>query len=132
MRSKRRPFAAFAAPTRGTLGATIEGVKGFLVGLVLLVGCGGDQIDSFIGAECTRDSQCEERCFQGGNYPGGFCSIACASDNDCPSDTVCIEHDGGVCMFLCSELDCSRLGPRWGCHDEDRRTGGKDNVCIGD
>jgi hypothetical protein len=44
---------------------------------------------------------------------------------------VCIEKDGGVCLFLCRELDCGRLGAGWECHDKDRRTGGKDAVCIG-
>lgn len=108
-------------------------MKRFLLGFVLLVGCGGDQIDTVVGAECTRDSQCDDRCLQDSkDYPGGFCTLSCASDNDCPSDTVCIEKSGGVCLFLCSELDCSRLGPGWACHDKDRRTGGKDNVCIGD
>ena len=111
------------------------GVKRLLFGLVLLAGCGRDygDIDSFIGAACTRDSQCDERCYQDADdYPGGFCSISCDTDNDCPGDTVCINKDGGLCMFLCAEQDCDRLGPGWGCHDEERRTGGRDNVCIGD
>lgn len=99
----------------------------------MLVGCGrssGD-IDSYIGNACTSDRDCDERCYLGGNFPGGFCSVACATDNDCPSDTVCIDHDGGVCMYLCTAQDCTHLGRGWGCHDEDRRSGGKDNVCIG-
>ncbi|MBL9020243.1 MAG: hypothetical protein JNL83_39020 [Myxococcales bacterium] len=108
-------------------------MKRLVLGLVMLVGCGGGQIDSYIGAACSRDAECDERCYlDSRDYPGGFCSISCESDRDCPSDTVCIDKDGGVCLFLCSELDCSRLGRGWGCHDEDRRSGGRDSVCIGD
>lgn len=118
---------------RGTGSATIEGVKRIFLGLLFLVGCGRDpgDVDSYIGATCSTDRDCDERCYLGGNFPGGFCSITCRSDNDCPSDTVCIDHEGGVCMFLCSEFDCARLGRGWACHDEDRVSGGKDIVCSG-
>lgn len=101
--------------------------------LVFLVACGhhGD-IDSYIGAACTRDSQCDERCYMGPAFPGGFCSIGCVSDRDCPSDAVCTDKEGGVCMFLCAEVDCSRLGGGWRCSDKNNVGGGKDNVCTGD
>ncbi len=103
--------------------------------LVVLTACGrgsGD-IDSFIGAACGRDSDCDERCYQdSGAFPGGFCSIACTSDRDCPSDTACIDKAGGVCLFLCSDVNCGRLGAAYQCKDKDNVGGGKNNVCIGD
>jgi hypothetical protein len=110
-------------------------VKLLALVLVLLAACGRDDgdIDSFIGAACDRDSDCDERCYlDSGTFPGGFCSIGCNSDQDCPSDTVCTNKSGGVCLFLCSAVDCGRLGAAWQCKDKDNVGGGKDNVCIGD
>jgi hypothetical protein len=108
-------------------------VKTLAIAFVLLAACGGrGQISDYIGGTCDRDSDCEDRCYKGGAFPDGFCSTPCGSDLDCPSDTVCTNREGGVCMFLCSELDCSRLGKDWKCKDRDNVGGGKDNVCIGD
>ena len=101
--------------------------------LLVLAACGrssGD-IDSYIGATCTTNSQCADRCYTGGNFPMGFCSIPCNSDRDCPSDTVCADEAGGLCMFLCADVDCRRLGPNWSCRDKDNVGGGKDAVCAG-
>lgn len=110
-------------------------VKLFAFVLFMLTACGRDSgdIDGFIGAACTRNSDCDERCYDDqGSFPGGFCSVACRSDADCPSDTACVDKAGGVCMFLCSAFDCGRLGAPWRCKDKDNIGGGKDNVCIGD
>ena len=107
----------------------------FLLGLaVALAACGGHGgggIDQTIGATCTNNGQCNHTCFTGGNFPAGFCSIGCASDADCPSDTYCTTPSGGVCLFICPPFDCSRLGAGWGCHTVDDRSGGKVDVCIG-
>lgn len=100
---------------------------------MVLAACGGGgQIDDYIGGTCSGNSDCEDRCFTGGAFPDGFCSTRCLDDRDCPSDTVCVDRDGGVCMFLCSELDCDRLGDKWKCKERDNRGGGSDLVCIGD
>lgn len=101
---------------------------------LFVAACGGHDegdIDNVIGSACTTDRNCDNRCYLGGDFPGGFCSIPCASDNDCPSDTLCMQKEQGVCMFACPQFDCSRLGAGWGCHDEDRLSGGKANVCSG-
>lgn len=103
--------------------------------LGLVTGCSrspGD-IDSYIGDTCVRDSDCDQRCYlDNQDFPGGFCSVSCRSDADCPSDTACIDKAGGVCLYLCPQFDCAALGPGWHCSDKERVTGGKDNVCIGD
>jgi len=112
------------------------GVKALAFSLLVLAACGRDygQIDKFIGAACTRDADCDDRCYVNSNtFPGGFCSVACSSNNDCPGDAVCVDKAGGVCLFLCTELNCNDLGPGWQCRDEDTLGGsGKFNVCIGD
>lgn len=96
--------------------------------------CGhdGGDIDEVVGDSCTSDRQCEERCFIGGDFPGGFCSLSCSSDNDCPEDTFCMTASGGVCMFACPSFDCSRLGAGWECGSKSRQNGGEVNVCVGD
>lgn len=94
-------------------------------------GHGDGDIDEVIGDSCSDDRDCEERCFIGGDFPGGFCSRACSTDNDCPADTFCMSESGGVCMFACPTFDCARLGPGWECRSESRQNGGDVNVCSG-
>ena len=106
-----------------------------LVLVLVASACGRDDgdIDELIGDSCTRDSDCDERCYRdSGDYPGGFCSVACNSDNDCTPDSYCIDRDGGVCMFDCPAFDCGRLGAGWVCRERDRVGGGKLDVCSGD
>lgn len=107
----------------------------YLVSLfVVLVACGGHDlgdIDDVVGAACVDDRDCAYRCYKGREFPGGFCSIPCASDRDCPADTYCMENSGGVCMFVCPEFDCDRLGRGWECRNRSRRGGGNIEVCTG-
>lgn len=111
-------------------------MRTIVLALILVVSaCGRDDgdIDSLIGEGCIDNSDCDDRCYTDpADYPGGFCSIGCSSDNDCTSDSFCMAKDGGVCLFDCPAFDCTRLGPGWGCRDKDRIGGGKLNVCIGD
>lgn len=107
-----------------------------LVALCVLVfaACGGrdpGDIDEVIGAACTSDRNCAERCYLGGEFPDGFCSLPCRSDNDCPIDTYCMEVAGGVCMYACPAFDCARLGRDWECRDKRRKMGGDVAVCTG-
>lgn len=108
-----------------------------LSSLLLIAACGGHDvggIDDVIGAGCSSDRDCDTRCYIDTDFPGGFCSVPCTSDNDCPSDTYCMSTNGGMCLFNCGTgggFDCSRLGPGWTCRDRDRYNGGKANVCSG-
>jgi hypothetical protein len=99
-----------------------------------LVACGGHDegsIDDVIGSSCTSDRDCDTRCYLGGDFPGGFCSVPCQTDLDCPADAYCIAESDGVCMFACPAFDCFRLGPGWACRDKDHQSGGTVNVCSG-
>jgi hypothetical protein len=101
--------------------------------LAACAGHGAGSIDEVVGAGCSVDSQCADRCYTGNaDFPGGFCSRPCTSDADCPGDTVCATKAGGVCLFVCPPFDCAELGPGWHCSDKDLVGGGKANVCIGD
>jgi serine protease len=104
----------------------------FLVLAFALAACTSHgAIDEVIGAGCTKDTDCANRCYTGPGFPGGFCSESCTSDADCPGDAVCATENGGVCLFACPPFDCGRLGGGWHCADKDRAGGGKASVCTG-
>ena len=104
--------------------------------VVALAACGdGREVDRLLGAQCTGDSDCDERCL-GPNpvFPGGLCSLRCADDGDCPADARCVDANGGVCLYDCvDDLDCDFLGVEWGCQaqavNDDRTT--EVSVCLG-
>lgn len=107
-----------------------------LIAVLGVVACGGHDFgepDETVGATCTRDSQCDDRCLiDSADFPGGFCTLSCLSDRDCPEDTYCVTSQGGVCLFICPDVDCANLGPGWSCKEQDHVGGGKVNVCKGD
>ncbi len=102
--------------------------------MLVTASCGRDagDIDDVIGASCASNSDCATRCYRdSARYPDGFCSQPCTTDNDCPGGTSCIESDGGVCLLLCPEFDCSRLGPGYECNGKQHAGGGSVEVCTG-
>lgn len=109
---------------------------------LLVPACGGaDEIgdhengttDSVIGDPCATNGDCLERCLTDpGDFPGGFCTVSCASDADCPADTTCADKAGGVCLFSCPAFDCAFLGAGYRCDNKDHVSGGQVNVCIAD
>lgn len=103
---------------------------------LLLAACGGDGISRTVGARCDVTADCDDRCLgPSGDFPQGFCSVDCSSNDDCPSDTDCVDREGGVCLFVCAtDGDCGFLGPGWFCKDDNLR-GSPDvrtSVCRGD
>lgn len=85
-----------------------------------------------VGGRCVADTDCAHRCARSDRFPGGFCTVSCQSDADCPPDTACIEREGGVCLVRCAgHADCTIYGP-YECSDQNRKGGpGKNLVCIG-
>lgn len=108
-------------------------MKHLLTCLIFAAACGhgAGSIDKTIGDTCLSDRDCDHVCFRGGDFPGGFCSVPCGSDLDCPDDAYCMAEAGGVCMFICPPFDCARLGGGWQCRERDRAGGGHANVCSG-
>jgi hypothetical protein len=99
-----------------------------------LVACQHSDVSREVGARCEVTADCDERCLSADqDYPGGFCTIACANRGECPSSTTCADRDGGVCLFSCAaDRDCTFLGTGWRCGDADLRGGGiKVMVCRG-
>lgn len=100
---------------------------------LLLVACGGSDVSRTIGARCDVIGECDERCLTGDEFPGGFCSISCDVETDCPGSSVCVDSEGGVCLFGCGEqADCDFLGLGWSCSTLDRTEGGEVMACSGD
>ena len=102
------------------------------------VGCGSKDVGAngdLVGGRCVTDVDCRKRCLQGGDFPGGFCSVSCLVDADCPSGTVCIDKMAGVCLLPCAQpADCQFLGAGYKCDSKDRKSakGVKVPVCIGE
>jgi hypothetical protein len=82
-----------------------------LLAFLLLLSCGDDGTEADrlgIGAECTRNDQCDEstnqRCLT--QFKGGYCGLlGCAHDTDCPSASACIAHEDGMkyCFRVCAD-----------------------------
>lgn len=107
--------------------------------LLFLVGtasCSSSDVSRELGARCDFSSECDERCLEpSANWPGGFCTISCDSDSDCPDGSACIDESGtGVCAFRCAgDPSCGFLGDGYTCQERDGHAAGsaKVNACRG-
>jgi hypothetical protein len=110
---------------------------GLLAGAIGMA-CGGDDVgpgSQTVGGRCASDRDCEGRCLLGGDYPGGYCSLFCRDDRDCPKGALCMEDSGGVCLVTCAlPADCGPFGPGYKCEAKKRRTIPETRapVCVGD
>lgn len=97
---------------------------------MVLAGCESSDVSRDVGARCTANAQCNAECLE--EFPGGFCSVPCDTDADCPDRTLCIATDGGVCVFGCgSDPDCTFLGSGYRCQLTDSKGAGtKDMACV--
>ena len=81
------------------------------LGALLLLGCGED---SHFGDRCESSASCGEGgfCCEARECPGGFCTEACETDDDCRENTVCIELTTRerVCLLACSTVQDCTLG----------------------
>lgn len=87
-----------------------------LIALVLLaLGCSSDRK---FGGTCDSNADCADRCLT--DFPDGLCTLSCSSDDDCTSDTICVDTEGGVCLAPCgSSAECrDEFGPGFACDDE--------------
>ena len=49
---------------------------------------------------------------------------------NCPSGSVCIDEEGGVCVVTCSvDADCAGFGRGFACDSEGRFNGGEAPIC---
>lgn len=102
--------------------------------LVLAGACQSSDVSRALGARCATDSDCDEKCLEpSADWPGGFCTLICDTDDDCPGGSRCTTEDDGVCEISCgSDADCAYLGA-YTCVAYDSKGGGtKVMVCRGD
>lgn len=100
---------------------------------LFLYGCGGGSVGPnghVVGAQCASDRDCANRCALDGDFGNGMCTRFCAIDADCPSGSVCVSTDGGICAVAChASSDCSGFGRAFVCASKSRPTGGSVLVC---
>jgi hypothetical protein len=102
--------------------------------VLFALGCQSSNVSRQLGARCDMNSECDSRCLMpGGDWPGGFCTVACDSAAACPDGASCISESGGVCAFACGGVaDCAFLGTGYSCKQVDAQGGGvKVTVCHG-
>jgi hypothetical protein len=101
----------------------------------LLAACAlHSEVSRSVGARCDVNDECDGRCLlPGADYPGGFCTLDCDDDADCPGNSACVEEQGNICLFRCDEApDCEFLGTGWTC--QERPAAGTTDqvmVCLG-
>ena len=100
----------------------------FFMGLACHGGDVGNDSD-LVGGSCRDSRDCVERCVEGGDFPGGTCTVECRDDRDCPAGTWCVSKAGGVCLLECYVDEDCRGG--YECKNTDREgTGGRIEVYI--
>jgi hypothetical protein len=103
--------------------------------VLLAAGCASSDVSRAVGARCERAAECDERCLPpSADSPGGFCTVACDGDADCPGDSRCVDQDEGICLITCDgDAGCAFLGAGWSCKARDAHpSGGQVMVCRGD
>lgn len=91
-----------------------------------------DGPNASVGGACDDNFDCHDRCID--EWPGGFCTLECRDNRDCPSDSVCVDSKGGVCMLLCkSSSECKDwLGDSdYSCHVREDVHEDDWDVCVG-
>jgi len=98
----------------------------------LLIGCGASVGPNghSVGALCTTDRDCANRCTHDTDFGTGMCTQPCATDRDCPNGAVCITTDNGICAVACQTTnDCSGFGRGFVCGNKSSPGGGTVLVC---
>ena len=88
-----------------------------LVAAALILGCSDPPKTQYlpIGSRCTSPGQCGTMPFDcnTAGFPGGYCTLACTTDGDCPLDALCA-HDH-ACRRKCSIASDCRSGEGYTC-----------------
>lgn len=102
--------------------------------MIVASACSPDSnVSRELGAICDSNDECADRCLGPSvDWPDGFCTLDCDTDDDCgASDAVCIdEGGGGACAFTCADdRQCSFLGG-YVCKERDAHEAGAPKVMV--
>ena len=92
-------------------------------------GCGSGDVGPSshkVGGRCGSDGDCDKRCVTGIQFPGGYCTITCTGDKDCPGGSACVmsSNDEGICLATCQvPTDCAGYGSGYQCNRQPRQSG---------
>lgn len=79
--------------------------------LVGVVGCSDPSHTQYlpIGSRCTSSHQCGTSPFDCNSAdPGGYCELPCATDGDCPADSLCALPPGAPASARACRRRCDR------------------------
>ena len=100
--------------------------------------CGWDDVgpeSRLVGGRCTSDDDCVKRCLKEGKFPGGYCTVECATDGDCPGGAACVAINGGTCLARCQSQTtnvCDAYGAGYQCLPQTSQSGdGQPLACVG-
>lgn len=102
--------------------------------VLVIGGCQSSDVSRSLGARCDVNADCAQTCLgPSGDWPGGFCTVACDMDSNCEAGALCIDESNGVCAFQCvSNAECLFLGDGYTCKQvNDRQQGAQVMVCRG-
>ena len=106
----------------------------YVLVLMVMASCQSSDVSRQVGARCDTNAECDVKCLPpAGDWPGGFCTVLCDTDANCPANTRCIDEQGGICAFTCEgDPGCAFLGDGYTCKMVDSHGGGaKVNACRG-
>ncbi len=87
----------------------VKWVGAILVFLVAGCGSGSNTQKEPIGSRCKSNGNCGSTPFQceTDGYPGGYCDKPCATDGDCPLDSLCLPKPLSACRRRCNDsVEC--------------------------
>lgn len=98
----------------------MKGAWALVVVLLAGVGCGSkaDSQSEPIGSPCTNSQHCGTAPYEciltsATAYKGGYCTRPCATDGDCPADSLCLPAGG--CRRRCTDDANCRVDQGYAC-----------------
>jgi hypothetical protein len=65
-----------------------------------------------VGGPCLSSNDCAagSECLGESEFPGGTCTVRCATNAQCPAGAACVEESDGSCLLTCTSATDCRAG----------------------